>query len=774
MRKNLLLCAFLLGLSGVLVLTATACPQDDDDDAAAIITQESVVPTTAPLSSMVAVTFQPDSPIDAADLVDYVKELTERWNSSPSSLTAAGITEFPLAQGKTDEVRVLKGLKSNVVVSWLDPLTDNLEGPRMGAHADYIAYFGEGWDNDWIPAGQMPAGTRAVGDYGAVVGSAPQFNGSGTAGWVWVNHEYISAGSGNTHPDLTVAAAGQPLTFARFLRNFGALSNNVEASTWAQADLDNYIRNYKRELGGSWFRVVQDPYTLEWHVDRSATNRRYDGTSNTLLRVEGQALGADDHDDFGADLPSGVVSGLQGNCSGGQSPWGTVFSCEENTQDYYGDFEACWSSSNLFNGGSGFASGDDIDPTTYSPSTTAEWGRISDANGRHSREFYGYVAEMDPGKPSDLWYESNDGVGHRKMGPFGRARWENVATHVGGNWRLVDGQPVVLYACDDRRSGRIFKWVSANNYFDGMTRVEVRNLLDTGTLFVAHFTDLDHDTGNTVGGSAPTAANPGDGVWIELSTTNVSQVAPNATALGAAGTWVGDALQDTDYNGIGGFADDDMVRRALFTACAKIGVRELNRPEDIEWNPVDQLLYVAFTNFSGNTCCDADGVLATSAPGAGTGVEQVARNDRVGWICAMEEANQANPAASTTFTFHQVWKGSESATPDVYTASDPDNIFIDREGGVWFGTDGNYQGTSNKSDALYYLDQDDTHNVTFGKAIRVAAAPSDAEFTGPCLSADQRTLFFSAQHPGENATANPSQWPQPRLYWPKIIRERGQ
>ena len=36
------------------------------------------------------------------------------------------------------------------------------------------------------------------------------------------------------------------------------------------------------------------------------------------------------------------------------------------------------------------------------------------------------------------------------------------------------------------------------------------------------------------------------------------------------------------WNGIGGFPTDNDVLGALFTAGNKIGVEELNRPEDIE------------------------------------------------------------------------------------------------------------------------------------------------------------------------------------------------
>ena len=89
---------------------------------------------------------------------------------------------------------------------------------------------------------------------------------------------------------------------------------------------------------------------------------------------------------------------------------------------------------------------------------------------------------------------------------------------------------------------------------------------------------------------------------------------------------------------------------------------------------------------------------------------------------------------------------------------------IDADGGVWFGTDGNFGnngGTTN--DSLYYLDLDTDHvdvvNPTYGKAFRIVSGPSDSEATGPCLTSDMRSLFFNVQHPGESFV---STWPRGR------------
>jgi secreted PhoX family phosphatase len=347
---------------------------------------------------------------------------------------------------------------------------------------------------------------------------------------------------------------------------------------------------------------------------------------------------------------------------------------------------------------------------------------------------------------------------------MGRARWENVAIVVDGHWRLHQDKPVVLYAGDDRPGGRIYKWVSKSPYTAGMTRGQIRALLDEGRLFVAHFAGLDNRTGLTlVTGQTPTPSAPGAGQWIHLSVTS-TDIAPNAEALGVPKTTVGAALKDVSWNKIAGFSTDHDVRRALFTASAKIGVMELNRPEDLEWNPKDPSgtprLYVAFTKHTYGTQLDQAGKLLDS-----TVTEK--RNDHDGAIFVIQEADPDNPGVSTSFTYFQAWKGSAPGG-NVFAAANPDNLMIDREGGVWFGTDGTFARTNGHSaDALYYLDLTPAHhsgrpgvlNPSFGTAFRVVAVPSDAEATGPAFSADMKTIFLSVQHPGEH---HPSTWPQDR------------
>jgi hypothetical protein len=642
---------------------------------------------TPALSSLIAISFITDQNTEATNAADLVKALVHAYATD----TLPSDVAFPLANETTDRVRTIPGLQYNVVVSWLDPLTqdDSPDTPRYGANNDYIAYFGDGWQDE---------------------GKPPPFSGSGAAGWLWVNHESLGTPGENRPPTATSAPTGLHLILARSLQIWGVLTNDVSGDRWNDADLSTYLRYAKRQMGGSWFHVVQDTQSGAWHVDRNAANWRYDATSHTLITVVGQRLHSPDHDEFsGAVLTDTVVSGTLANCSGVETPWGTVLSAEENAQGFYGDLEQAWTADNKFIRGAGFDPGGYIAPD-FAAHPLSLFGGSPDPNGLHDRDIYGYVVEVDPGTPSSTPYRSvadgGDGSGQRKLGGLGRARWEDVTLIVDASGNLVTGQPIVLYASQDRSSGRIYKWVSKMPFTQGMSRAQIRSLLDEGTLYVAHFQDLDYDTGWTVKGMMPKEDNPGQGHWIELSITS-KDIAPNAAALGHPGTTVGEALHDVTWNGIGGFSTDNDVRMALFTAANKIGVAELNRPENILWNAQDPSgearLYIAFTQHTRRVALDAEGVLydpetqGTTAP---------TRSDRVGSIFVLREEDPNHPANSRQFSYFAIWRGSEGTAP--FAATNPDNLMVDSEGGLWFTTDGNRR-VNGTDDGLYYLDLNPEH-----------------------------------------------------------------
>lgn len=671
---------------------------------------------------------------------DIVEGTMIEWVKARVAAIKAGNEEvgeyLPLPNRITDSVETSRGITHNVVVRWMDPLnfTDTVATPRYGANGDFTAYIGDG-------------------------GTGELYSGSGTAGWFWSNHEYVS-GSYPDHTGGGAAPNSQALQLANWLVDRGQLTIDVASSAaWAgqTAAQSTYIEWHKKQIGGSYFRVVQDPGSGTWTVDRSATPRRYDATNDTDILVTGTTLSSG----------GPIVHGTQNNCSGTHTPWGTVLSGEENVQDFFGDLEVFFNDNGAFtadpSGAAVAAPGGDI-VLDYAPVATSSFGRNPDATQNYPKDHYGYITEFDVSQASNSAYDSTSGNGHQKLGAMGRARWENATIVTGEDWKLENGKPIVLYAGDDRRGGRIFKFVTSSNWTTGMTRAQTRNLLASGKLYVAHFADLlNNGTGLTIaGGVKPTAAAPGNGVWIELSLSNTTQDAPNAPTLGA-GTKVGAALGNNTWNSMGAFTSDVQVKSVLYTASNKLGVRELNRPEDLEYNPFDQSIYIAFTNHNRGTALDNDGVLRGAGGGTvveSSGVPQptnTGRPDRNGAIFVLHEGDTASPGTSTTFTFWSAWSGVRSVdTNDPFIASCPDNVVIDPVGGVWFGTDGN-PGNNNRSDAVYYLDLEES------KAYRIASAPSDAEATGPTFSADGNTLFFNVQHPGEGWYSN---WPGNSPYGP--------
>ena len=148
------------------------------------------------------------------------------------------------------------------------------------------------------------------------------------------------------------------------------------------------------------------------------------------------------------------------------------------------------------------------------------------------------------------------------------------------------------------------------------------------------------------------------------------------------------------WNKLGGFTSQQDVLAVLFTAAAKVGVMELNRPEDLEYNPKDPSgtprIYVAFTNHDRQRRAHP----ARSDWGAARSrhPRHVDRPARRQGRLDLRPARRPTPATRRrrpTFKYFAVWRGSISPS-DVYAAANPDNLVVDKDGDLWFGTDGNF------------------------------------------------------------------------------------
>lgn len=166
-----------------------------------------------------------------------------------------------------------------------------------------------------------------------------------------------------------------------------------------------------------------------------------------------------------------------------------------------------------------------------------------------------------------------------------------------------------------------------------------------------------------------------------------------------------------------------------------LGATELNRPEDIEIDPITGNILITLTN---------------NKP----------KNDVHGSILKIEESNGKFDALTFNASMYLAG-GKENGF------SCPDNLAFDLSGNLWMTSD--MSGSSmNRSDKPYMPFKNNSlfviprHGENAGKVIRVASAPRDAELTGPWFSPDGKTLFLSVQHPGEqtNDLKHPtSTWP---------------
>ncbi|WP_102125330.1 PhoX family protein [Deinococcus planocerae] len=193
------------------------------------------------------------------------------------------------------------------------------------------------------------------------------------------------------------------------------VGGNTEDRTPAQIEAE------MRSVGVSVVRVRREGG--RWKIVADPRNRRLDAF--TEIELTGPARGS------AAVGGATVVRGTVGNCSGGQTPWGTLLTCEENVDGY----AKAWA-------GSGY-------------------------EATHQ----GWVTEIDPFDPA--WRP-------RKRTAMGRFRHENVAVTLAKDGRVVG------YMGDDMQDSCVYKFVSRGRYDPANRRANL-DLLTDGDLYVANF-----------------------------------------------------------------------------------------------------------------------------------------------------------------------------------------------------------------------------------------------------------------------------------------------
>jgi len=213
-------------------------------------------------------------------------------------------------------------------------------------------------------------------------------NTKGTEGILWVNHEY-------------------PLP--HLIHDF----KNLDNKTKAMIDLE------RKDVGGSLVHIKRNKAGRWEMVKNSSYNRRLDGATKIPFVAPRKIMG------------SNFAIGTFAGCAGGFTSWGTVLSCEENYQDYYGDRDS---------------------KGKILTKPVNEWNKAYNRPPEH----YGWVVEIEPktGKA-------------KKLTALGRFSHESATCVL-----AKDGRTVV-YSGDDKAGQYIYKFIAKR-----------KGSLDEGELFV--------------------------------------------------------------------------------------------------------------------------------------------------------------------------------------------------------------------------------------------------------------------------------------------------
>lgn len=598
-----------------------------------------------------------------------------------------------------DELVLPSGFTYDIIATWGDKVGDS----RFGYNNDYLSFIATGKDQ----------------------------------GYLTVNHEYISA---KPWIQTYQQVIGKSLPFAEMETilksapkdglNAFALADNDQSkqiiqkiSKEALIDLGLSIISLRRNAEGKWERT------------NSSTDRRITGISGLedghYLKATGPAVALFRKAKVKGytDKLGDKIIGTFNNCAGGTTPWGTVFSAEENIQNFVPEVV--------------YADGSSFNPSKKGFFVDSEEaGGLGNVFGLAGNK-YGWMVEVDPANPKDF------GTKHTWLG---RYRHEAVGIRAEADKQLV------FYSGCDRRSGHLYKFVSKEIVKNPQDKTNSR-LLEDGMLYAAKF-------------------NPdGTGEWIALKPETV--VNPDLPSIHAGGMitlpkrpdgGIFKAEKDEEvqafkqqfktladlYEGNTAEKQGAILIDAHYAANA-VGATCTARPEDTDIAP-DGSLFISFTSGSPSSSDGGPDLRIFKGPDG--------KVYEYGWIMHLVEAEN-NPAAMT-FSWKTLALGGEPAAGGAGFAN-PDNLVLDKAGNVWMVNDmssdklnaaipqgrldqegkpisqSNLRGIFGNN-AIWFIP---TSGANAGEAYMFGYGPMECETTGPFFTADEQTLFLSIQHPGE-------------------------
>ncbi|MFP4440956.1 MAG: PhoX family protein [Chloroflexaceae bacterium] len=429
-----------------------------------------------------------------------------------------------------------------------------------------------------------------------------------------------------------------------------------------------------------------------WSYNRDSQYNRR-LTGTSPIAISGPAA---DHEwlQTSADPTGQDIRGTLNNCAAGKTPWGTVVTAEENFHQYFANL--------------GQLPDDDPRKEIHDrygipeESSSRLWEQFQprfDVAQEPNEPFrFGWAVEIDP-------YDPN-------FTPVKRT-WLGRFRHEAQTFAIAPDGRVVVYTGDDARFEYVYKYIS-NGTYNAEDRTANFGLLDDGMLYVAKFND------------------DGSGEWMPLE-------------FGTGPL--------TEENGFTSQSDVLMKTRV---AGDLLGATKMDRPEDIEPNPVNNKVYIALTN---NTNRGVD-------DNPGTDEANPRPENAYGHVIELTEAG--DDYAATSFDWEIFILCGDPEDDSTYFAgfskdqvspiANPDNVAFDTVGNLWIATDGQPR-TLEFNDALFGVPVSGPER---GYLKQFFSSVAGSEVCGPEFTPDDTTLFLAIQHPGEGGTYDVpiTSWPE--------------
>ncbi len=627
-----------------------------------------------------------------------------------------------------DDVIVPPEYERYVIVSWGDRVFPNKD--------DYFGY-----NNDFT--GFIPLGK------------------SDNAGYLWVNHEYISFPFSSLVVEDSSDLKELPDAFENVIGWALPSSRNIEVE-------GEFLYNQ----GGSIVRISRQNKNKRFAVVKDAKNRRLHGLSGLGINSQrnddyknlttwgsrnhqkgdknyliGTGPAASQVFNLSSDELGNKIIGTAFNCSGGKTPWGTILSAEENFQNSFTEGVK--------------ANGTQTDYTDKTIGKT--FGLVG--------EKYGWIVEIDPKNPK---------FRPRKHTSLGRFRHENVAL------RVEKGKKLVAYLGDDRRGGHTWKFVSANTISSPTSKTN-SSLWEKGTLYVARYNP--DGTGKWIPLLLTTATNPitptvlSSVEFAALQKVQKEGLLPLPRRNGIAGETKdggkfkcdraneAKALPDYQNKKLSDFySSQGAVLSDAFLAANLVGGTPTARPEDIEVHPTTKEVFIAYTDGAPGSDGYPDSRIFQVAK---LSTDAKATQQSGGLYKIIEDSADAT---GLTFRWQRFAQGGEAGSVNGAGFANVDNLVFDNQGNVWGVTDMSTdthngfnvgaEGKQTKIDHtvsgnvsdftgvfgnnwLFYIP---TSGANAGQVIPFAHGPVRCEMTGPSFVGN--TLIISVQHPGEDCPIN--------------------